>query len=89
MAFFSVPSDQGRLNATVHELIRLRFHGPVYIGGNWDPYDTLDYLECRMGLELIPTLKPDGSLFRLSNKFVSFTDECVIVSMNYQDVAGS
>ena len=86
MVFFTTPVDQGRLNAAVHELIRLRFHGPAYIAGNWDPYDTLDYLELRMGLDIIPTLRPDGSLFRLRNKYVFFTDDHVVVSTSYEDV---
>ena len=79
MVFLSTPINQSRLNATVHELARMRFHGPVYVGGRWDPYAALEYLELRRGVELIPTMRSDGSLFRLDDKYVSFTDTHVIV----------
>jgi len=87
MVFFTKPADQGRFNAAVHELLRLRFNGPAFIDGEWDPYDTLDYLEFRMGLKIIPTLRQDGSLFRVHNKFVCFTDVNVIISPSFADVA--
>ena len=87
MVLLSKPVDQSRLNATIHELIGLRFNGSVYVQGRWDPNDTLDYLEARRGLKhSIPTMCADGSLFKLEDKYVAFTKECVIVSDQLKDV---
>ena len=86
MVFLSKPADQRRLNATVHELIGLQFDGLVFVRGQWDPFDTLEYLERRRDISLIPTISSDGHLFRLCDKFIAFTDECVIISSCLNDV---
>jgi hypothetical protein len=86
MISFSQPADQNRLNATVYELIRMRFVGTVYIDGEWDAYDALTYLEERLRVELIPTLRTDGSLFRLNGKYVLFSDDGVIVTTSLSEI---
>lgn len=86
MITFSRPVDQDRFNATVHELLRLCFVGTVLIDGWWDSNDTLDYLEQRMRINLIPTLRTDGSLFFLCGKYVLFIHDCVIVTTLCADV---
>ena len=86
MVFLSKPADQGRLNATVHELLRMRFNGSVFVSGRWDPSAVLEYLELRHGLEIIPTMRSDGSLFRLKDKYVLFTDAHVVVCSSLEGV---
>ena len=80
MMLFTKPADQDRFNATVYDLIHLRFNGAVCIDGEWDAYDSLAYLEQRMGVEIIPTLRVDGSLFHLRHKFILFLDDRVVVT---------
>jgi hypothetical protein len=79
MIFFSTPCNQDRLNATVFELLQMRFNGSVHIGGAWDASDTLDYLEQRMRRALIPTVREDGTLFCLLGKCVHFAPDHVVV----------
>ena len=80
MISFARPADQDRLNATVYELLRLSFEGTVRVDGDWDASDTLDYLERRMGLGVIPTMRADGSLFALRGKYVLFARDGVVVT---------
>jgi hypothetical protein len=87
MISFSRPADQVRLNATVYELLQMNFSGTVLVFGSWDASDTLDYLEDRFGMNLIPTLRPDGSLFSLRGKHVLFISDCVIVTTSPADVS--
>jgi hypothetical protein len=86
MVFLSKPASQERLGAAIHELIRLRFDGPVYIDGEWDAFDALRYLEERRGMDTIPTLNEAGTLFCIGGKFISFADNCVVVSQSWEDV---
>lgn len=86
MVFFSKPADQDRFNATVYELVRMRFDGAACVDGWWDPHDTLSYLERRMKLEIIPTLRSDGSLFYINGKRVLFLENGVIVSASKGDI---
>jgi hypothetical protein len=86
MVLLSKPANQERLGAAIHELIRLRFDGPVYIEGEWDAFYILQYLEERMGVHTIPTLNEAGTLFCIRGKFISFTDNCVVVSQSWEDV---
>ena len=88
MVFFSRPANQDRFNATVYELIRMRYNGTVCVEGWWDTYDTLSYLEHRMKLEIIPTLRSDGSVFFLNGKCVLFREEHVLVSTELTPFAG-
>jgi hypothetical protein len=87
MIFLSKPADQGRLNATIHELTRMRFDGPVFVSGRWDPLSALGYLERRQCIEIIPTMRSDGSLFQFNNKYVLFTDAHVVVCSRLDDAA--
>ena len=86
MISFARPADQDRFNATMHELMQLSFAGTVLVNGSWDASDTLDYLEQRMGLSVIPTLRADGSLFTLRGKYVLFTPSGVIVTTSSEDI---
>jgi len=86
MVYLSKPINQERLGAVIYELTRLRFDGPVYIDGEWDAFDALQYLEERKGVEIIPTLNEAGTLFFIDGKFISFMDDCVIVSQNKGDM---
>lgn len=86
MVFFSTPVNVDRFNATVYELLRLRFHGPAYIPGRWDPCVTLDYLEERLRLAIIPTFRSDGSLFFICDKYVLFCDQYVVISQSLSDL---
>jgi len=79
MLFLSTPCNQDRLNATVYELVHMRYQGAVRIGGAWDPYETLEYLERRMRRALIPTVREDGALFVLRGKRVCFAPDHVLV----------
>ena len=85
MLFFSRPADHERFNATVFELIRMRFNGSVCIPGVWDANETLRYLEKRTGFEIIPTLKLDGSFFTIRGKHIIFTKASVIVTTEWLD----
>ena len=87
MISFSRPADQVRLNATVYELLQMNFSGIVLVFGSWDASDTLDYLEDRFGMNLIPTLRPDGSLFSLRGKHVLFISDGVIITTSPADVS--
>jgi hypothetical protein len=80
------PADHDRFNATVYELLGLCFVGTVLIDGVWDPNDTLDYLEQRMCLNIIPTLRADGSFFCLCGKYVLFINDSVVVTTRSTDV---
>ena len=80
MVFLSKPASQDRFNATVYELIRMRYNGTVCVEGSWDTDDTLSYLEHRMKLEIIPTLRHDGSVFFLNDKCILFQEDGVLVS---------
>jgi hypothetical protein len=86
MISFPRPADQGRLNATVFELLQMHFSGTVLIMGSWGASDTLDYLEDRLGMDVIPTLRPDGSLFSLHGKHILFMSDGVIVTTSPADV---
>lgn len=86
MISFSRPADQNRLNATVYELLNMCFVGTVLVDGEWDPNETLDYLEQRMRMKIIPTLRNDGSLFFLCGKYVLFIHDSVIVTTLLSDV---
>ena len=86
MLFFSKPCDQDRLNATVYELVHMRFDGSVTVEGYWDSCCALDYLERRMKTGILPTLNDDGTLFRLRGKYVCFTLHCVLVTTVRSDV---
>jgi hypothetical protein len=87
MISFPRPADQGRLNATVFELLQMNFSGTVLVMGSWDASDTLDYLEDRLGIDVIPTLRPDGSLFSLRGKHILFISDGVIVTTFSADVS--
>ena len=80
MILFSKPCDQNRFNATLYELLRMNFCGDVLVDGIWDPFDTLTYLENRMRIEVMCTLRMDGSLFRFGNKYVLFACDSVLVT---------
>jgi hypothetical protein len=80
MLFFSTPCNHDRLNATIYDLLHMRFNGSVRIGGSWDAFETLDYLEHRMQRSLIPTIREDGTLFVLMGKCVCFAADHVDVS---------
>jgi hypothetical protein len=80
MVKFSAPVTQDRFNATIFELLKMRFNGDVAVTGNWDAYDTLEYLENRFRVCIIPTLTSDGSAFRFRDKLVVFYDDAVLVS---------
>jgi hypothetical protein len=81
MLTLSSPSDHGRLNAAIFEIVNLNVHGTVCIPGNkWDCYDTLGYLEQRFKQPVIATQCADGSEFFIHDKKVSFTDECVFIT---------
>lgn len=86
MITFSRPANQDRLNATVYELLGLCFVGTVMVDGEWDPNHTLEYLENRMRMQIIPTLRGDGSLFFLCGKYVLFIPTGVIVTTSTADV---
>ena len=86
MISFPRPADQGRLNATMFELLQMNFSGTVLIMGSWEASDTLDYLEDRLGMDVIPTLRPDGSLFSLRGKHILFMLDGVIVTTFPADV---
>ena len=86
MLFFSRPCDQGRLNATVFELVNMRFNGSVLIDGCWNSHDALSYLEARTRAGLIPTINDDGTLFRLSGKYIYFAPDCVLVTTVRDDL---
>ena len=86
MVSLSKPANPERLGAVIYELIRLQFDGPVYIDGEWDAFDALQYLEDRDGIEIIPTLNEAGTLFFIGGKFISFTNDCVVVSQNRDDM---
>jgi hypothetical protein len=82
MLILSRPSDQGRLNAVIFELIGLNIHGTVCVPGNyWDCYDTLGYLEKRLKQPVIATHCVDGSEFSIRNKNISFTDRGVFITL--------
>ena len=87
MISFPRPADQGRLNATVFELLQMHFSGTVLIMGSWGASGTLDYLEDRLGIDVIPTLRPDGSLFSLRGKHILFISDGVIVTTFPADVS--
>jgi hypothetical protein len=87
MLFFSRPCDQHRLDATVFELVQMRFNGAVCVEGYWDPCCTLEYLERRMGTALLPTLNADGTAFLLRGKYVAFASDCVLVTTVRSDIA--
>ena len=87
MISFPRPADQGRLNATVFELLQMNFSGTVLVMGSWDASDTLDYLEDRLGIDVIPTLRPDGTLFSLRGKYILFISDGVIVTTFFADVS--
>ena len=80
MLYFPKPADHGRFNATLHQLIHMRFNGSVCIAGAWDMYETLAYLERRMKMGVIPTLRSDGAFFTLRGKNVIFTNRAVYVT---------
>ena len=86
MIYFSKPCDQGRFNATVYELLRMNYAGGVSIEGNWDIPATLTYLESRLNVSVLPTLKEDGSLFQFQNKYVLFMPSSVLVTTNVADI---
>lgn len=86
MLFFPSPCDQCRLNATVFELVHMKFTGSVTVGGCWDACCALEYLEKRMRTGLLPTLNEDGTLFFLRGKYVQFNDDHVIVTTTRSDV---
>lgn len=79
MVQFTRPATQDRFNATIYELLRMKFNGEVTVPGNWDPYITLDYLENRFRLCIIPTLTPNGSSFEMFEKLVIFSQDGVLV----------
>lgn len=80
MISLSRPASQDRFHATLYELIRMRFSGTILINGEWDAYDALAYLETRMRMEIIPTLRANGSLFLLNGKYIQFADDAVVVT---------
>jgi hypothetical protein len=80
MMEFSRPSTHHRLNSTVYEIVHLDFNGSVTIPGEWDPYQTLEYLEYRMKTPLIPTMNDAGSEFHVRDKFVVFKPFEVIIT---------
>ena len=86
MLFFPKPCDQDRLNATIFELVHMKFDGCVTVQGCWDPCFALEYLEKRMKTGLLPTLNDEGTLFRLRGKYVQFNDDCVIVTTLRSDI---
>jgi hypothetical protein len=86
MLFFSKPCDQDRLNATVFELVHMKFNGSVTVEGCWDACCALDYLEKRMKTGLLPTLNEDGTLFFLRGKYVQFSSHCVLVTTVRPDI---
>jgi hypothetical protein len=87
MISFSRPGSQDRFHATLYELIRMRFSGTILVDGGWDAYDALAYLEARMRMEIIPTLRANGSLFFLNGKYVQFTDDCVVVTTSRAELS--
>lgn len=86
MILLSRPASQDRFHATLYELIRMRFSGTIYVDGEWDAYDALAYLETRMRMEIIPTLRTNGSLFHLNGKYVHFLDENVVVTTSSAEI---
>jgi len=83
---FPRPCDQDRLNATVYTIARMNFVGAVRVLGVWDPYETLGYLERRMRNRLIGTLNDDGTLFRVSGKYIYFDSDHVLITTSGSDV---
>jgi hypothetical protein len=80
MLFFSKPVNKDRFNATLHELIRMRYVGDVHVEGWWDAHDALSYLEQRLRLEIIPTFRSDGTFFYINYKYILFLETGVLVS---------
>ena len=79
MLVFSEPADQDRLNACIYDLLHLNVCGTLCVPGQWDCSDTLDYLERRLGLAMIATLREDGTVFVVCGRTVCFTGEGVFV----------
>ena len=80
MILLSRPASQDRFHATLYELIRMRFSGTISVDGEWDAYDALEYLETRMRMEIIPTLRTNGSLFHLNGKYIRFSNDNVLIT---------
>ena len=80
MIEFSKPSTHHRFDSTVYEIINMKFNGSVRIPGEWDPFRTLEYLERRTRIPVIPTLNEDGSEFICMDKVVSFSLSHVMIS---------
>lgn len=89
MITFNRPLTQDRLHAALYELIRMRFTGTVIIEGGWDAYDALEYLENRLRVEIIPTMRMDGSLFYLNDKYVRFLIDHVVITTFTSDAIES
>jgi hypothetical protein len=89
MIEFSQPLTHHRFDSTVYEVLKMKFNGSVKIPGEWDPFRTLDYLERRTGIPLIPTLVDDGSSFILMGKSVSFSPSHVLISAKHDEIISS
>jgi hypothetical protein len=73
----SKPATQDRFNATVHECVHLRVHGPIRIPGAWNASDAADYFETRTGL-LVGQLNDSDFIF--NGKYVFFNFDCVTIT---------
>ena len=54
--------------------------------GDWDAYDALDYLERRLKIRVLPTLRDDGSVFYFNDKYVIFMDDRVMVTNVHHEI---
>ena len=86
MIWFSKPCDQDRFNATLYELLHMKFSGTVAMRGDWDAYDALDYLERRLKIRVLPTLRDDGSVCYFNDKYVIFMDDRVMVTNVHHEI---
>ena len=80
MLILTRPLNHDRFNAALFEVLSLNITGTVCIlGGEWDCYYTLGYLEKRLKHTLIATHCMDGTEFSVCGRRISFTPEGVFI----------
>lgn len=87
MIFFSAPCNQDRLNATLHELLHLKFQGAVRVEGCWDVLSAVEYLKGRCCI-LEPHSLTTGvePLYVCNDKLVLFAPAFIMVTTDADDV---